>query len=108
MHMEAPPAPEQQQREDSTGAPAVELSESNGAAVENAKDQLIATLSEELIKAKADLARIAKERCVDDLRTLCIVVVHALRRLLCSFTFTRASMHAHAHAASTTSARPSG
>lgn len=44
--------------------PAVETSESDGA-TEDAKDQLIHTLSEELIKTKADLARITKERCVD-------------------------------------------
>lgn len=43
--------------------PAVETSESDGG-TEDAKDQLIHTLSEELIKTKADLARITKERCV--------------------------------------------
>lgn len=51
----------------STAVPAAEATEveavSDGG-VADAKDQLIHTLTEELIKAKADLARISKERCV--------------------------------------------
>lgn len=54
-------------------AKATEVEAVSGGDVADAKDQLIHTLTEELIKAKADLARISKERCV----LACIVLACA-------------------------------